>query len=171
MERRSRSANRRSVDANRLSGREGLEISGKLTNGVAYPPPSSLHNRPGGDSRTLSPDRRNSSTSFPKTSPHHNKSGSYNHYTQPPLTLPGIALGVNGKTNPPAPLPPRAPVQSSSSLLTEPNNNVKTVNNKLLQVVGGSITTPPTSSSSASGSPPASLQHVSSPQQQVRDSY
>ena len=71
-----------------------------------------LHNRPGGDSRTLSPDRRNNGSGtggrdFPKTSPHAHKSGSYNQYTHPPpppLTLPPsttsshVALGINGTT-------------------------------------------------------------------------
>ena len=73
---------------------------------------SNLHNRPGGDARTLSPDRRNNGSGsggrdFPKTSPHAHKSGSYNQYTHPPpppLTLPPstssshVALGINGTT-------------------------------------------------------------------------
>ena len=101
-----------------------------------------LHNRPGGDSRTLSPDRRNNGSGpggrdFPKTSPHAHKSGSYNQYTHPPpppLTLPPsttsshVALGINGTTahtnnnnhvigkssyQLPAP-PPRVPMSTST---------------------------------------------------------
>ena len=176
MERRSRSQNRRSSDQNRHAslGRDNL---GPTQKPLAFPS-SSLHSRPGGDSRTLSPDRRNSNgTTFPKTSPHHNKAGSYNHYTQPPLTLPtSIALGINGSTrtinnnNPPAPLPPRVPVSSSANSLLkearENNNNIK--NSKVLLAAN---CTPSTSSISSgannSSTPPASLQHVSSPQQQV----
>ena len=99
---------------------------------------SSLHSRPGGDSRTLSPDRR----PMPKTSPYHssmmttNKSGSYNGYTQPPpppLVPPPnsssissastIAMGVSSShyngtgQNYPAP-PPRAPVSTSTPQMT-----------------------------------------------------
>ena len=102
---------------------------------------NNLHNRPGGDSRTLSPDRRNNGSgtggrNFPKTSPHAHKSGSYNQYTHPPpppLTLPPsttsshVALGINGTTahtnnnhvigkssyQLPAP-PPRAPMSTST---------------------------------------------------------
>lgn len=94
---------------------------------------SSLHSRPGGDSRTLSPDRR----PMPKTSPYHSsmlastKSGSYNGYTHPPpppLVPPPnsssissastIAMGstnhYNGTSqNYPQP-PPRAPVSTST---------------------------------------------------------
>ena len=136
MERRSRSTNRRadqSSSRHASLGRLPTDPTDAKLNGYHH----SLLNRPGGDSRTLSPDRRNS-TSFPKTSPHHNKAGSYNQYTHPPLTLPtSIALGVNG-TKQPAP-PPRAPVQSSA--LTEAKK--------------------------PSSSPPASLQHTSNPQQQV----
>ena len=177
MERRSRSQNRRSSDQNRHTslGRDNL---GPTQKPLAFPS-SSLHSRPGGDSRTLSPDRRNSNgTTFPKTSPHHNKAGSYNHYTQPPLTLPtSIALGINGSTrtinnnNPPAPLPPRVPVSSSAnSLLKEArennNNNIK--NSKVLLAANCTPTTSSISSgANNSSTPPASLQHVSSPQQQV----
>ena len=100
---------------------------------------SSLHSRPGGDSRTLSPDRR---PPMPKTSPYHssmmttNKSGSYNGYTHPPpppLVPPPnsssissastIAMGVSSShyngtgQNYPAP-PPRAPVSTSTPQMT-----------------------------------------------------
>ena len=100
---------------------------------------SGLHTRPGGDSRTLSPDRR---PLMPKTSPYHssmmsaNKSGSYNGYTHPPpppLVPPPnsssvssastIAMGVSSShyngtgQNYPAP-PPRAPVSTSTPQTT-----------------------------------------------------
>ena len=116
------------------------------------------------NSRTLSPDRRSkpslgggsSSTrdlTFPKTSPHHNKSGSYNQYNHPALTLPtssSIALGVNGtasKSSLPAP-PPRAPVTSLTN-------------------GGGEVHSSSSSYSSSSMSQKDSLRFSSSPQQQV----
>ena len=99
------------------------------------PTNSSLLHRVGGDSRTLSPERK--SYGFPKTSPHHsmNKSGSYNVYTHgqpPPIPPPhglthaasAIALGVNGTSNNPIAPPPRAPVTTSPS---KTNNNNKQV--------------------------------------------
>ena len=97
------------------------------------PTNSSLLHRVGGDSRTLSPERK--SYGFPKTSPHHsmNKSGSYNVYTHgqpPPIPPPhglthaasAIALGVNGTSNNPLVPPPRAPVTPAKS-----NNTSKQV--------------------------------------------
>ena len=94
------------------------------------PTNSSLLHRVGGDSRTLSPERK--SYGFPKTSPHHsmNKSGSYNVYTHgqpPPIPPPhglthaasAIALGVNGTSSNPIAPPPRAPVTPAK------NNNSK----------------------------------------------
>merc|ERR1712051_884882 len=109
--------------------------------------------RVGGDSRTLSPERKPPHNyGFPKTSPHHSmsKSGSYNVYThgQPPPIPPAphggllshaasaIALGVNGTSvgdprgnNPgqnPVP-PPRAPVSNppSNNQNNKNNNNIK----------------------------------------------
>ena len=111
--------------------------------------------RVGGDSRTLSPERKPPHNyGFPKTSPHHSmsKSGSYNVYThgQPPPIPPAphggllshaasaIALGVNGTSvgdprgnNPgqnPVP-PPRAPVSNppSNNQNNKNNNNIKQV--------------------------------------------
>lgn len=93
---------------------------------------SSLHSRPGGDSRTLSPERK----PMPKTSPYHsslmamsaNKSGSYNGYLQgpppPPLVPPPnassissastIAMGVSGTQYSQPQPPPRAPISTST---------------------------------------------------------
>jgi hypothetical protein len=114
---------------------------------------SGLHARPGGDSRTLSPDRR----PMPKTSPYHssmmttNKSGSYNGYTHPPpppLVPPPnsssissastIAMGVSSShynssgQNYPAP-PPRAPVSTSTPQSTpikvDHHHNKSSINN------------------------------------------
>lgn len=108
------------------------------------PTNSSLLHRVGGDSRTLSPERK--SYGFPKTSPHHsmNKSGSYNVYTHgqpPPIPPPpshglshaasAIALGVNGTSNNPIVPPPRAPVTTPPSKTS--NNNNKQV--RILHVV------------------------------------
>ena len=94
---------------------------------------SSLLHRVGGDSRTLSPERK-PHYGFPKTSPHHsmNKSGSYNVYTHgqpPPIPPPhglthaasAIALGVNGANNPVP--PPRAPVANNNN--NHRNNKVR----------------------------------------------
>ena len=150
MERRSRSTSRKAA---MLPG-EHSHSAGPASLGSSVPPPlmphqrqasigripfqelqqhSSLHARPGGDSRTLSPDRR----PMPKTSPYHSsmlassKSGSYNGYTHPPpppLVPPPnsssissastIAMGstnhYNGTSqNYPQP-PPRAPVSTST---------------------------------------------------------
>ena len=78
--------------------------------------PASLAFRAGGDSRTLSPERKGP---FPKTSPHHsmNKSGSYNVYTQgapppipPPLQHAASAITLGAGLNPVP--PPRAPVNN-----------------------------------------------------------
>lgn len=143
MERRSRSTSRRAA----MLPNEHSHSAGPASLGNLAPPPlmphqrqpsagriplqelqhTGLHNRPGGDSRTLSPDRR----PMPKTSPYHSsmlKSGSYNGYTHPPpppLVPPPnsssissastIAMGsshYNG-TSYPQP-PPRAPVSTST---------------------------------------------------------
>ena len=135
MERRSRSSTRNrqaelsaSLNRNSVTGRSFPEI----------PTNSSLIQRVGGDSRTLSPERKPPHNyGFPKTSPHHSmsKSGSYNVYThgQPPPIPPAphgglshaasaIALGVNGQNNPIQP-PPRAPVSNP------PNNSSQNKNN------------------------------------------
>ena len=119
MERRSRSTSRKNGDLSlNTLNREARHAS----IGRSFPElPNSLVHRGGGDSRTLSPERKPHHYGFPKTSPHHsmNKSGSYNVYTQgqpPPIPPPhglshaasAIALGING-TNP-VPTPPRAPI-------------------------------------------------------------
>ena len=126
MDRRSRSTTRNRNNGEPLSLRDQ-----RNTNmGRSFPEipiNSSLINRMGGDSRTLSPERKH--YGFPKTSPHHsmNKSGSYNVYTQgapPPIPPPSLnhassTIGLingNGGHAPngnPVP-PPRAPVSSSS---------------------------------------------------------
>ena len=145
MERRSRSTTR-----NRPSGTHNGELSShshqnsvNLSRDARHtsigrsfpeiPTNSSLLQRVGGDSRTLSPERKSHNYGFPKTSPHHSmsKSGSYNVYTHgqpPPIPPPpqgaphgghnlnhsasAIVLGVNGTTSNPVP-PPRAPVNSN----------------------------------------------------------
>ena len=59
------------------------------SSGAAAAASSSLLLRPGGDSRTLSPDRRNVRSSTLEASQH--RTGSYNQYTQgPPLTRLGL---------------------------------------------------------------------------------
>ena len=133
-----------------------------------------LHSRPGGDSRTLSPDRRNNGSGnggrdFPKTSPHAHKSGSYNQYTHPPpppLTLPPstisshVALGINGTTvhtnsnhvigkasyQLPAP-PPRAPMSTST-----PQNTPMKLDPRTSSIMNGGLTngTPQNSSTTSS---------------------
>ena len=137
---------------------------------------SSLHNRPGGDSRTLSPDRRNAGAGnggrdFPKTSPHAHKSGSYNQYTHPPpppLTLPPtttsshVALGINGTTAHTTnnnnhvigkssyqlpPPPPRAPISTST-----PQNTPLKLDPRSTNVINGGTSngTPQNSSTTSS---------------------
>ena len=149
MERRSRSSSKRNISSsskhlslNMDSMIQGFHQLGQKQN-----------------SRTLSPDRRSKPSlsssrdlTFPKTSPHHSKAGSYNQYNHPALTLPtssSIALGVNGtsKSSLPAP-PPRAPVTS-----------ISTANGS-----GDSVTS---SHSSSSMCQKDSLRFSSSPQQQV----
>ena len=105
------------------------------------PTNSSLLQRVGGDSRTLSPERKPHNYGFPKTSPHHSmsKSGSYNVYThgQPPPIPPlpphglshaasAIALGVNGTGSNPVP-PPRAPINGGQGGHSR-NNSSNNVN-------------------------------------------
>merc|ERR1711894_166275 len=108
MERRSRSTTRKqNIELSQLSNNTLSRDIGR-----SFPElPHSLAHRPGGDSRTLSPERKPPHNyGFPKTSPHHSmsKSGSYNVYThgQPPPIPPAphggllshaasaIALGV-----------------------------------------------------------------------------
>ena len=129
MERRSRSTTRKqNIELSQLSNNTLNRDDRHTSIGRSFPElPHSLAHRPGGDSRTLSPERKPPHNyGFPKTSPHHsmNKSGSYNVYTHgqpPPIPPPhglshaasAIALGVNG-TNP-VPTPPRAPVSSQRS--------------------------------------------------------
>ena len=153
MERRSRSTTRNRQAAVELSA----SLNRNSTTGRSFPEiptNSSLLQRVGGDSRTLSPERKPPHNyGFPKTSPHHSmsKSGSYNVYThgQPPPIPPAphggllshaasaIALGVNGTSvgdprgNPgqnPVP-PPRAPVSNppSNNQNNKNNNNIKQV--------------------------------------------
>ena len=140
MERRSRSTTR-----NRHSGIELSAHNSTLSRDSRhsstgrsfpeFPTNSSLLHRVGGDSRTLSPERKPHNYGFPKTSPHHSmsKSGSYNVYTHgqpPPIPPPhglthaasAIALGVNGTNSNPVP-PPRAPINSREN--RNNNNKVK----------------------------------------------
>ena len=80
MERRSRSTSRKNSEFSTTPNTRHSSIG--RTN---FPPEinQSLLHRVGGDSRTLSPERKPHNYGFPKTSPHHsmNKSGSYNVYT------------------------------------------------------------------------------------------
>jgi hypothetical protein len=143
MERRSRSTTRNRQNAAELSvaaTQQPLLLSRDARHasiGRSFPEiptNSSLLQRVGGDSRTLSPERK-PHYGFPKTSPHHtmNKSGSYNVHTHgqpPPIPPPPIpppshglthaASAMNGGTPPsisnnPVP-PPRAPITANSHM-------------------------------------------------------
>lgn len=137
MERRSRSTTR-----NRQQAELSASLSRNSATGRSFPEiptNSSLLQRVGGDSRTLSPERKPPHNySFPKTSPHHSmsKSGSYNVYThgQPPPIPPAphgglshaasaIALGVNGASGSNPVPPPRAPVSNPPNNQNNKNNN------------------------------------------------
>ncbi len=92
MERRSRSTTR-GGDFRHSSARFYSEGGGAAGGGGTVPPPSLAH-RPGGDARTLSPDRRNGrgGEGIPGNSYKH-KSSSYNHYT---MNRPPASLVMNG---------------------------------------------------------------------------
>lgn len=132
MERRSRSTTRKQHHELSASLTNGHSLSRDMTRHASLASagpggrhfPENLVHRVGGDSRTLSPERKPHNYGFPKTSPHHsmNKSGSYNVYTHgqpPPIPPPhglthaasAIALGVNGTNSNPVP-PPRAPINN-----------------------------------------------------------
>ena len=126
MDRRSRSTTRNRNTGEPLSLRDHRNTSiGRSFPEI--PTNSSLLHRVGGDSRTLSPERKH--YGFPKTSPHHsmNKSGSYNVYTQgapppipPPLGHAASSMGLSNGTTPNNPVPPpRAPVTSTASAASQ----------------------------------------------------
>lgn len=119
-------SNGHSLTRDHLTGTGSSQRHASLANGNGGRHfPENLVHRVGGDSRTLSPERKPPHNyGFPKTSPHHsmNKSGSYNVYTHgqpPPIPPPhglthaasAIALGVNGTNSNPVP-PPRAPINN-----------------------------------------------------------
>ncbi len=92
--------------------------------GLVVPPPSLAH-RPGGDARTLSPDRRNGRN-------YASKSSSYNHYTMnppppvfhghapapPPAPYPRAPHVLPPPTGPPPPRPPPPPSVPSPAART-----------------------------------------------------
>lgn len=147
MERRSRSTTRTNPNVNGYGHGHGHhhDFGSRQSSGRGYPslgtaglasasssggadpvvPPPSLTLRPGGDARTLSPDRRSSRHLLPEAAPAANKAGSYNHYTmrQPPASLIVNGSGGGGHPHgrpslphlsPSGPPPPRPPPASSS---------------------------------------------------------
>ena len=122
MERRSRSTTRHNNNGDLNGGyhhhhHHHHRHSARFVQGEPGAPPTSLPPsialRPGGDSRTLSPDRRNAGREVVAAAL---KTASYNQYTmQPRLGLQAIS------SNPPPPMPPRSqppPLPSLSSLTT-----------------------------------------------------
>ena len=72
---------------------------------ISIPVPASVALRPGGDSRTLSPDRRNAREAAYKT-------GSYNQYTMQPR----LGLQALSSSQVPPPMPPRS--SQSNNIMT-----------------------------------------------------
>lgn len=91
VERRSRSTTRYAGGGDVSSVAPPIPATGpppSSSSGAAAAASSSLLHRPGGDSRTLSPDRRNVRSSAIEASQH--RTGSYNQYTGPPLSRLGL---------------------------------------------------------------------------------
>ena len=127
MERRSRSTTRNNgYGSGRFSHHEDDLYNNGGYGGPLVPPPSLAHRPNGGDSRTLSPDRRNAnnhispySGSGNHSGRHYKKSSSYNQYTmqQPPSFTNNSS---SSHLSPPLAPPPRPPTSSPPQTTSTP---------------------------------------------------
>lgn len=131
MERRSRSTSRHHshYHTNGLSSLQPdySHYNGNHRHSTHFDSPASLTNgllmRPGGDSRTLSPDRRNASSNNNHNHEPYQRGGSYNQYTmqQPSRIVPGGGnSGPQSGIIPPPRPPTSSPPKSTSTPQTSP---------------------------------------------------
>jgi len=117
MERRSRSAVRGNYGES--SNGVGVGLASRQSSGRGFAPPSGLARRPGGDSRTLSPDRRNGQIGGYASG----RGGSYNPYVdRAPLPAGPASLGPA-----PPPTATTATLPSSASAATSTPQSTPTV--------------------------------------------